>query len=192
MMLLAAVLGMGLTSSALSQCPVVGECVIARFRGFPEFPDRDLKVLVGSAEGGRDGGQVTDPEYRADTALNWSVVSPECINAYSYAYPGMLFPPGSKFDDYQLCWELLCGDAFSCTQPDYTFNIDRLEWHGQKLEVYDANGNVIPGLRFRHKGGTLTIGEVIETPTGRQVTAAHLELPGHREVWLSLVAQDCR
>lgn len=151
-----------------------GTAYLVRFHGFPDIPDH----IVGMYPFDQNV-PVSDPEF----TFAGGVAKFGGLDGESYTYgPFVLFPAGSKYDRYQLTGFILCADLAPGTPVPVHFQTDgKLAWHGVPIPVFDDQhwGYQAP----RWNGATLTVTEVLPG----EVSGAHLELPGKREVWISHV-----
>lgn len=171
-------------------CQPRGEVLLARFRGFPDIPDHDVFFHSGGEESFElADSSITDAELISPTAQVEWLVGFQCVSAYTYQYPGILFPDGSKYDRFQLRWGRLCADLAGCGAFPFTFPNDNLYfvWHGEQLPILDTTRN----FSTKWHGATLTIYEVISRHRYAEINGVHMELPGQGEVWLSRVVQEC-
>lgn len=196
--------------AATSPAPAAVNCAHPRgyafaiqFVGFPEYSEEQHLFIYGapgvfaSAE-----REIVHPELRGAYAFgSWSPGT-TCTNSFMYLDPysatgGMLFPPGSKYEKFQLTWDLLCADI-KCSANPYFFDIRNLVWAGVTLPVHDQNGDVIPNQSYTYnnhgKGGgpaQLYVAEIENMLEGDLVRGVRMELPGKKTVLISVTAQGC-
>lgn len=188
---------------AAIDCPsATGYCFAVQFKGFPEYSEDPIVFLEGvPGVAGYNQEDIVHPELEnAFASVSWSGNS-SCHNSFTYMdpysdYGGVLFPPGSKYEKFSLSWNLLCADIKPCNQIPWFFDIRELYWGGKELAIHDSLGNVIPNQAFslheRGKGpATLHVAEVLEDSTGMVVRGVRLELPGKKEVLISVTSQTC-
>lgn len=179
-----------------------GYCFAVQFIGFPEYSEEPLLYLKGvSGQAAYAESTLEHPELRdAFSSVSWSPGT-TCTNSYTYMDPysdrgGVLFPPGSKYEKFQLSWNLLCADIKGCSHDEYFFDIRELRWGGRLLAIHDSTGAVIQGQEFSfnekgHGPATLYVAEVVPFPGGDMVRGVRMELPGKKSVLISVTSQVC-
>lgn len=192
------------SAARAADCPQPsGFAFAVQFKGFPEYSEEPI-VMLQSQPHAYIQENIVHPELENAFAFGSWYQGTSCANGFMYMDPysnqgGVLFPSGSKYEKYQLRWSLLCADIKECNTYPYTFDIRDLTWAGRALEVHDpATGDVIPNQTFffneKGKGegpATLHVAEIILLPNGDRVQGVRMELPGHREVLISVTEQTC-
>lgn len=196
------VLGLAFCSrQARAQCPQPsGYCFAVQFIGFNEYDVQPLVYLRGGPAG-YESQEIEHPELQeAYASVSWSPGN-TCTNSFTYMdpysdYGGVLFPPGSKYEKFQLKWNLLCADIKGCSTNPYFFDIRELEWGGRPVTLDHNGGGIIPNQTFtfnEHGQGpaTLHVAEIVQLPNGVEVRGVRMELPGKRQVIISVTRQEC-